>query len=192
MAGYTRRLLKLKEVLNGTRAFTVQPFTEANVALGVQYEATWYNDTVAPGDTNSFIFKTGAKPAIIKSRTKGFTCTAITAGLYKNPTGFSGTPTTEGIYNLNEINPVPTTVTILPNAVVSTPGTQVRANIRIFGAEGVGNRAIGSLDAQGLEFICLPNTTYVITTKNESLSACEIANYITWYEGPIDLPSGDD
>lgn len=190
MPSYTKPLLYLRRILVGLRAFTVQFYTEANVKQGLQYEYSTDNSTLAAGGVQRLLFVTGSKPAIIKSRQLSFTLTKITTRVYKNPTYTGGAPAT--IYNLNDINPQPSTVTILTGANITDPGEEFGAPNYIYGAAGIGNSESGTFTAQGIERVLAPNTAYVLELENSGSGEHAISAYLTWYEGTPDLPADEN
>ena len=191
MAAYTKWLLFLKKILTGFRAFTTQSYTEANVKNGSQFETNYKVTALAASATHRFIFKTGSKPVSIKARVINFTGLELIARPIKNVT-FTGTLTTQNIYNLSDVNPQPTTVQILSGAGGTPDGTQFGADNDFYGTEGVGNRSAGTFGVIGLERSLAANTTYELRTINPSLTGViNFSTYLSWYEGDSDLPANE-
>lgn len=190
MPSYTKPLLYLRRILVGLRAFTVQFYTEANVKQGLQYEYSTDNTALAAGGVTRVLFVTGSKPVIVKSRLLSFTLTKATVRIYKNPTYTGGTPAT--IYNLNDMNPQPTTVTILTGATITSPGEEFGAPNYIYGSDGVGNTESGTFSAQGIERVLAPNRAYVLELTNSGVGTHAVSAYLTWYEGMPDLPAPEN
>lgn len=189
MASFLARLLFLDKILVGLRAFVVQSYTEANVKNGLQYEFSGDTPVFAAGAANRLIFITGAKPVIIKSRVLSFTATKVTATVYRSPTYTGGTPQTP--FNLNDINPVTSTVTVITGATVTNNGTQFGAVNYLYGTSGVGNSQSGTFVSPGIERVLQPNTTYMLETVNSGEGTHSISAYLTWYEGIPDLPRAE-
>jgi hypothetical protein len=190
MASYSKWLLFLKKITVGLRALTVQFYTEANVKNGVQYEASF--DSVAvpalTGQVNA-VMTTGAKPVIIKARIIDFTGKKIRASVFRGPTHTGGTPLT--IYNLNDIGPVATTVSVIGGATISATGTQFGAPNTVYGSDLTGNSVQGTFAVTGQERILRPNTTYLLRIENLGDTTSNISGYLTWYEGSTDLPKAE-
>lgn len=188
MASYLRPTLLWLKAFVGLRAPTIQFYTEANVKNGLQFEASFDNPGVeaTTGQVNA-IFITGAKPVIVKARIIDFTGKKIRASVYRTPTYTGGTPIP--IYNLNDIGPVTTTVSVLSGATITAPGTQFGAPNTVYGSDLQGNSVQGTFAVTGQERILRPNTTYLLRIENLGDTPSNIAGYLTWYEGEPDLPA---
>lgn len=177
---------KWDKAFRGHRALTTQSYTETNTKNGLQYEASWYNATVAAGASFDVEFNTGAKPVIIKNRQIAFTGVGVTINVYEAPTTSGGTAGT--VYNLNRIKSVATTVSHKIAPTVSAPGTQIGATTYGFGGTGVGQTIVSSFAAPDVGRVLKPNTKYLLRITNNDAAAQKVAAYITWYEGTPDLP----
>ena len=177
-----------QKVFNGLRAITAQSYTEANVKRGVQYY--WVHEFmgVPVGATRNFVFTTGAKPVVIKSRVLAFSrSTKVEYKSYETTPFTGGTPVVIG--NENRIGPVATTVGIVHTATLGTLPASYRAyNVYGSGAN-TGNSSSVGLDAQGLETVLKPNTSYGVTLLNFSGDTSDIQISLSWYEGILDLPA---
>lgn len=190
MASYLRPNLFWLKAFVGLRAPTTQSYTEANVKNGLQFEASFDSPAVAAttGQVNA-IFITGAKPVIIKSRIIDFTGKKIMASVYRTPTYTGGTSVP--VYNLNDINPVATTVSVLSGVTISAAGTQFGAPNTVYGSDLQGNSVQGTFAVTGQERILRPNTTYLLRIENLGDTTSNISGYLTWYEGDPDLPKAE-
>lgn len=177
-----------QKVFNGLRAITAQSYIEANVKRGVQYYMVHEFAGVPVGETRHFVFTTGAKPVIIKSRVLSFSrSTKVEYKSYENAPITGGTPIVPG--NENRINPVATTVAIVHTGTLGTLPASYRAyNVYGSGAN-TGNSSSVGLDVQGLETVLKPNTAYGVTLRNASGDTSDIQISLSWYEGVLDLPA---
>jgi hypothetical protein len=172
---------------SGTRALTAQSYTEANVKNGVQFEASALVAALAAGATVDTIFITGLKPVIVKARQLAFDGKGLTARVYRGPTYTGGTPVP--IYNLNEINPVASTVQALSGAAVSAAGVEFGAPTFAIGSDLQGQSVQGAYSVAGQERLLAPSTTYLLRlTSTDPTDAQRVSTYLTWYEGRPDLP----
>jgi hypothetical protein len=172
-------------VFIGTRAMTVQGYTESNVKNGVQFNTSRRVVSLA-GNTNSdSIFLTGAKPVILKARKIGYTGNGVSASIYTSPTFTGGI--TASITNPNNINPAPSTITLLSSPVITNIGTLTTA---IAYSEGnITSQGRGNAEATlGEEVIMRPNTAYLLRVTSLDSAAQNFNAYLSWYEGSPDLP----
>lgn len=177
---------KWDKAFRGLRALVTQSYTEANIKIGLQFEASVYNAAVAAGANFDVEFQTGAKPVVIKNRQVAFTGTGITANVYEAPTTSAGTAGT--VYNLNRRNPVTATASYKAAPTVTATGTQAGATTYGLGGSGVGPSVVSAFAASGVERVLKPNTKYLLRITNNDAAAQKIAAYLTWYEGTPDLP----
>lgn len=173
-------------LFSGTRAMTQQNYVEANVKNGVQFEVAAPPLSLGGGLSRDTIFITGSKPVIIKDRFVKFNGILLETHIYRAPTYTGGTPAT--IYNLNDINPVATTVQVLTGATVTNVGTEFGAPTYDIGSAGIGNVQLSTYSLSGAERILRPDTTYLQRILNADIAAQLITGYLTWYEGEPDLP----
>lgn len=170
----------------GSKAFVIQNYIEANVKNGLQFYLRALYENVTVGSTVYLKFQTGAKPVVIKSREVSFIgaskldYVAVEGGSY---TG--GTPFTPG--NENRINPVATTVTLALGGT-GTPGTEFRRK-RMYGSGSeTGNSSRIGTDVLGRETILKANTLHYVAMTNVAGVTGEIQLELSWYEGTPDLP----
>lgn len=169
----------------GLRALTVQGYVEANVKRGLQYEASFEALAVTAAANVDLIFTTTSKPVIIKGRFIEFDGEFMEANVYANPDFTGGTPL--AVYNLNNISPVASTVTLLSAPTVTGPGTQAGATTYGIGTTSQGQSIAGTYMQEGNERLLSPNTSYLLRITNTDDAAQDIACYITWYEGETDF-----
>jgi len=175
---------------SGTRALTVQFYTEANVKLGVQFEASTYNPALAGGATSGYVVLVGPKPVALKGRTISVSGLGLKLEMFKNPTYTGGTGIQ--IFNLNQKNPVETTVEILAAPTVTVEGVKTASDKYIFGSDLQGGVSVSSstlfTEAPGLETILAPNSVYYFKSTSLDTDPQRVFSYNTWYEGELDLP----
>lgn len=170
---------------DGNRAMTIQTYNEANSKNGKNFELSALFENVSTGVPAKAIFLTGSLPVILKSRTFGYTGSAIKADVFTGPTYTGGAPAT--IYNTNDINPVASTVTILQGATITDDGVQLAASTYLLG--GTKNQDKGSASiASGTEYVFKPNTAYLFSVQSLDSATQDIAVHNGWYEGEPDLP----
>lgn len=174
----------------GTRAATVQSYTEANVKNGSQYEFSSPRTTLAASGVTTSVLRTGSLPVLIKSRVIQFTGKGVTARLYEGGAFTAGTGTALAIYNMRRKPPVPATLcTTRAGVTVTTLGTEYGAPTVGIGSTGNGQSVSGSFQVQGVERWLEPNTTYFLQITNDSTTdPTDISVYVTYYEGLPDLP----
>jgi len=176
-------------VYNGFQGITTQPFTEANVKNGTQFEAAT-SGTIAASATIDTVFITGSKPVLIKASDVDIDGAGVTVTLYRTPTYTldSGAPVTP--YNLKDSAQLtnPSTVTIRAGVTVQQVGTQVSAPLRIVGGNNPGSQSTPTGRIRGLDRELQPNTTYLRrVVSNDASESQTIATYSTWYEGPLSV-----
>jgi len=172
-----------ERVYTGLKGLTTQPFIEANVKNGTQWEFSFENNSVAAGASTDSILTTGNQYVLIKSRQITFTGSEIEASVYKNPTYTGGS--TIPIYNLNTaIGGSPLSV-LRTGITVTSVGTEIAAKTHSYGSDTNGNRSSGSFSVFGLERVLQPNTSYLLRVTNQDSSTVKVAGYITFYEGEI-------
>jgi len=172
-----------ERVYTGLKALTTQPFIEANVKNGSQWEVSFENNSVAAGTSVDAVMTTGNQYVLIKSRQISFTGSEIEASVYKNPSFTGGS--TLPIYNLNTSFSVSPLAAIKAGVNVSSIGTEVAAKSHAYGADTNVNQTSGSYSVTGLERVLQPNTAYLLRILNQSSITVKIAGYITFYEGEI-------
>lgn len=170
----------------GTRAMTQQNYIEANVKNGLQFESSSGHVVLAAAANHDVIFITGDKPVIVKGRLLKFNGVLLSTRVYRGPTYTGGTPAT--VFNLNDINPVATTVQIITGATVTDVGTEFGAPTYELGSSGIGNEQTSIYSLVGVERILRPNTVYLQRTTNLDGTNQTIVGALTWYEGTPDFP----
>ena len=171
-------------VYEGVRALNTQNYTESNIKLGLQHEgSTIY--TAAGGSSNDTIFLTGALPVILKVRYIGYTGNGVSTFIYEAPT-YSGGASVP-YQNPNRINPVTGLSQIIVGSVVTVTGALAVAPTHLLGGTSNQSKGLAAASA-GQEKILAPNTAYLLRLTNLDSQSADIASYLSWYEGPIDLP----
>lgn len=173
-------------VFTGLRATTVQGYIEANVKNGTQFEFSALVPSLAPAATVGTIMVTGAKPVIIKDRQLRFDGEQITAQVFRTPTYTGGVA--QPIYNLTDISPQATTVSIVSGATITANGTEVGAPTYAIGSTSPGASTSASYATNGSERVLRPNTAYLLLVTNSGTDTTKISAYITWFEGTPDFP----
>ncbi len=169
----------------GMRAVNTQSYTESNVKLGVQHEASRLF-TLAGSANSDSIMITGSNPVALKARTLGYDGSGIEARIFRAPT-YSGESAIILPRNPNDINPVLSEIALYTDAVVTVDGTEVFAPAFLLGAASQQNK--GAVGAHvGQEKILRPNTVYLLRLTNLDSQAMQVSAYISWYEGGLDLP----
>jgi len=175
----------------GLAAITTQPYTEANVKNGLQYNlrAAWpLLDPIAAGTTRKIWFKTNAKPVIVKLREVQYLAEELILRLFQSPTGVTlGTDLT--IHNYNGINPVATTVNAKKNVTTVSDGTQFDGSDPeyFYGSSNDPQRQSSAIP-QGRERILPANTEFLVTIQNSGTGNARVQYYLDFYEGGTDLP----
>lgn len=171
---------------SGLRAAIGQSYTEANVKVGRQYEASWNVPVLGNGAVASVSFVTGASPVIVKSRIVKFNGTSLITRVYRGPTFTPGMNIPYA--NLNDRNPVTGGVVVTLDPTVTAVGTEIAAPSYDIGTNGQGNSTFGTYSFYGGERVLRPNTAYLLQTLNDSGASQRVSGYISWYEGGTDLP----
>lgn len=177
----------------GLRAITTQPYTEANVKNGLQFDlrANWpLSDVIGTLTSRKISFTTGAKTVLVKLREFQFIAEEMTLRLFKDPViTVAGTPLS--INNYNSRNPVASTVTAAKNVTTSSDGTEFNAaDYEAFFGTQANPQRVQSTALQGRERILLPNTTYLVVITNTGTGDARAEYHLDWYEGGTDLPIG--
>jgi hypothetical protein len=173
-------------VFTGTRAATVQNYTEVNVKTGRQYEVSSLALAVPAAANRDIILITGNSPVVIKARELTFNGARLEARAYVSPTYTGGVAVP--YFNLNTRNPVAGTVQILGGVTVTNVGTEGAAPTYALGASGIGASVVSTHRVAGSERVLAANTVNLLRTTNTDSVAQDIVTYATWYEGGTDLP----
>lgn len=169
-------------IKRGVRAFIVEPFDTVNIKRGLQFylRSSWpTSDPIANGVPRYVYFKTGAKPAIIKSRVVSYIGEEFELSILSNPTitPATGTPITPS--NLNRINPQATTVTAIKDPTVTDDGTLIEDEPEYyFGGTSQGNRDANSIPPES-ERIIPANSEFLVKIEG----AGRFSYRLEWYEG---------
>lgn len=192
-------------LFSGFRAITTQGYVEANVKNGVQFSASTYFTGLTAGETIDVIVITGDKPVAIKSQyVASKDAGDIISDWYRGPTYTGGTNISSGIFNQSDINPQPTTVSLIgvlptnaaagdysPNdatkPTVTNVGTKIQPTLATLGVSGQGVSVQSRSTVIGLEHNLAPNTVYLYRRLFIAATSSHFG-FSTWYEGGLDLP----
>jgi len=169
----------------GMRAINTQSYTESNIKLGVEHEAARLFTLAGSADSDSIMI-TGSNPVALKARTVGYDGIGIEARIFRAPT-YSGESALILPRNPNDINPVTSEVALYTDAIVTVDGTEVFAPTFLLGGSSQQNKGVVGAE-MGQEKILRPNTVYLLRLTNLDTQAMQVAAYISWYEGGLDLP----
>lgn len=170
---------------SGTRAITVQSYTEANAKNGVEHEGSTLLLDVAGLASNDTIFLTGALPVSMKQRTISYSGIGISSFIYEAPTytGGSSVP----YQNASAINPAEGLSEIIAGSTVTDDGDLVFAPNHLLGSSS--QQGKGALFAiPGSEKLLQPNTAYLLRITSLDAQTQNISSFLSWYEGELDLP----
>lgn len=175
----------------GLSAITTQPYTEANVKNGLQYNirSAWpLTDPIATGTSRKIWFKTTTKPVIIKLRELQYLAEELKIELFRAPTGVSG-GTDLTVHNYNAVSAVPTTVQAKKNVTITGNGTPFDAGDPeyFFGGANDPQRQIATI-LQGRERILPANTEFAVVITNTGGGSARVQYFLDFYEGGTDLP----
>lgn len=175
----------------GLRAIITQPYTEANVKNGLQYNirAVWpLLDVIATGASRKIWFKTNAKPVIIKLREFQYLAEELKIELFSGPTGVSG-GTDLAVHNYNAVNPIATTVQAKKNVTITNNGTAFDTTDpeHFFGGANDPQRQIATI-LQGRERILPANTEFAVVITNTGTGNARVQYFLDFYEGGTDIP----
>lgn len=176
----------------GLRALITQPYTEANVKNGVQYNlrAAWPLGQVIPTNEARLIwFKTNAKPVLVKLRQFQYIAEEMRIELFVGPTGVAA-GTDLSIHNYNGVNPVATTVQAKKNVTVTGNGTPFDTNDPeyFFGSANDPQRQSTDSIPLGRERVLPSNTEFLVIITNTGTGNARAQYFLDWYEGGTDLP----
>lgn len=178
-------------LFGGLAAIITQPYTEANVKNGLQFNlrAVWpLADVIPTGTARKIWFKTNAKPVIVKLREFQYVGEEMKIELFISPTGVSaGTDLT--VHNYNGVSPVATTVQAKKNVTITGNGTPFDAGDpeHFFGGANDPQRQAASIP-QGRERILPANTEFAVVITNTGTGNARAQYFLDWYEGGTDLP----
>lgn len=171
-------------ITSGTRALTVQSYTESNSKLGAQHEGSALFNITGNG-TNDTFFVTGALPVALKGRVVRYTGEGLIASIFTGATYTGGVPA--AYQNASDINPIAGLSQIIVSATVATEGVLAFApDILIGNTTNQGEGSAGSII--GREKLLKPNTIYLFRLASQDSQAQDVSSLLTWYEGELDLP----
>lgn len=175
----------------GLRAIITQPYTEANVKNGLQFNirAVWpLLDVIATGTSRKIWVKTNAKPVIIKLREFQYLAEELKIELFSGPTGVSG-GTDLAVHNYNAVSPIATTVQAKKNVTITNNGTafDTADPEHFFGGANDPQRQIATI-LQGRERILPANTEFAVVITNTGTGNARVQYFLDFYEGGTDLP----
>lgn len=170
-------------VYTGFQAVTVQPFTEANVKNGSQFEASSYVTDYPANGVSYTSFVTGDKPVLIKALDVQLTGEGAIVTLFSGGTFTGGTPI--DIYNLSDDNPAEETIAARNGVTMVTEGTQISPELVVLGSRGQGQSFSPTGKVQGLDRRLKPNTTYLRKIESLDSTTQTLFAYTTWYEGGL-------
>lgn len=176
---------------SGLSAITTQPYTEANVKNGLQFNirASWpLTDPIATGTARKIWFKTNAKPVIVKLRELQYLAEELKIELFSGPTGVSGGSDLV-VHNYNAVSPVATTVQAKKNVTITSNGTAFDSADPeyFFGGSNDPQRQIATI-LQGRERILPANTEFAVVITNTGGGSARVQYFLDFYEGGTDLP----
>lgn len=175
----------IDKMTRGKTGFVTQSFTEANSKNGTEHEGSTYLVGIAGGAKNDTIFLTGDLPVILKGRIISFSGIGVAAYIFESPSYTGGVPT--NYQNASSINPVAGMAEILVGATVLTDGNTIFAPSYLIGnSSNNGRGSTGSI--AGGERILKPNTAYLLRLASLDTGSQNIASFLSWYEGELDLP----
>ena len=172
----------------GTKALTVQPFVEANVKNGTQFESSTYLEALPRSPTSiDTVFITSSKDVLIKAQSLDLNGAGVKIEIFKAPTYTVGAGQTNPIYNLSDAADTPeSTVTVVTNVDVTDLGLKVGADLYVLGNNTPSSTDLSAGRIAGLDRRLEKNTTYLRRVTNLSASDTQaLYTYTTWYEGPL-------
>lgn len=179
-------------LFEGFAAITTQPYTEANVKNGVQFNlrAAWpLTDVIATGTSRKLWFQTTSKPVIVKLREFQYLAEEMRIELFSGPSAPTG-GTNLAIHNYNGVNPVATTVAAKKNVTIANNGTAFDTSDPeyFFGGANDPQRQAASSIPVGRERILPSNSTFAVVITNTGGGNARAQYFLDWYEGGTDLP----
>lgn len=180
----------------GLAAITTQPYTEANVKNGLQYNlrAVWPLGNVIPSgapplNQRKIWFKTNEKPVIVKLRQFQYIAEEMRIELFIGPTGVSG-GTDLSIHNYNGVSPIPSTVQAKKNVTIINNGTPFDTNDPEYFFGGSNDPQRQNVDSipLGRERILPANSEFAVVISNTGTGNARAQYFLDFYEGSTDLP----
>lgn len=175
-------------VIDGGKAFTVQPYTEYNVKRGFQFyvRAVWpASDPILAGQTRRLFAQTGDKPVIAKLRDVHYNGSEFKIDLFSNPTDVTG-GTTLDVTNWNPGSGVVSTVVWAKDVTTTSDGVPLSEPEYFFGSTGTGGRTSGSIP-EGRERHLPPNTAFIVAITNTDSGNGRFQYTLDWFEGDNSL-----
>lgn len=178
-------------LFTGTRAMTVQGYREANVKNGLEFEGSTLLN-LAGGVSNNTIFVTGNLPVSLKSRSISYTGDGVKSEIFELPTYTGGVSVAYQNANANftplaeAVPPAIGLASILVGATVTDDGVLKFAPA--YGIGNVSNQGNGATNESiSDEHILKENTAYLLKLTSLDAQSQQIASFLTWYEGLLDL-----
>ena len=172
--------------IDGSKAYTVQPFTELNIKRGSQFyaRASWpLGDTIGNGATKKVHFAIGDSPILVKLRVFQYIAEELKLTLYASPAGVTG-GTAIAISNWNAISPNTTVVTATKNVTTSSDGTPLGDPEYFYGSNSQGQRVADSIP-EGFERVIPANSEFIVAIENTGSGTARAEYFLTWHEGDI-------
>lgn len=173
--------------IDGSKAYTMQPYTALNIKRGSQFYARVaypIGSTVAAGATVKLYFETGDKTILVKDRMFHYIGEEFEINIYSSPTGVTG-GTAIPISNWNLKSPQSTTVvSALKGVATTSDGTAVQGPEYFFGAAATGQRTPDAIP-EGYERVIPPNSNFLVTITNNGANPARCEYFLTWHEGDI-------
>lgn len=190
----------LTNVMRGLRAFTIQPYTEANVKNGLQYYArrafrgaavggVTGGAFTSVGDKRCIYFQTGSKPVIVKDRAVKYIGEEFSLSLYAAPTVAQNA----GVISVSNYRAdggaIATTVTAheVLFADVTSVGTPIDDPEFYFGGSAAGQRIANNI-LEGRERIIPASSNFLVVIEMTAGTSGRFEYFLDWYEGGTDLP----
>lgn len=175
-------------LFTGTRAMTVQTYTETNTKRGTQFWVQPYTDIAALTGIYDLVMTTGALPVIMRQRELVAATETTSLQVFRNPTSTGGVAVP--IYNANDINPTATTVAVQGAVTTTATGTPWGGTEYVWGQGGLLVQRAGSSLPPGVLRILAPNSKYLFRLANLGAGVSRTSLMLSWSEGQLDLPRG--
>lgn len=174
---------------SGTRALTIQTYTEANVKNGFEFFARLgypLDDDIGAGESKYLLWSTTSKPVIFKERAITYVGEELQYEIFANPT-VTDNGTLKQIGDFNGYNGQASTVVMYKDATVSDDGTPIYDEPEYYYGSNTASRTQITY-SQSVETITPPNTNYLLKITNNGSQSARLQWNGHWYEGDPDLP----
>lgn len=169
MPSYSKRLLTLEALIQQMREIINRESDDQSIENGDKFESSFTSSLGTNGSRN-ITFTTGAEPVFLALSIISASLSQVTIEVFKNPDVSSGSALTA--FNLNDLAPKVTNVSILDNVTVNNSGERF----------GAANRFFNNNRPAMVKRKLAPNTTYLIRVSNGVLSSGSVSGYLTWVE----------